>query len=67
MNFHIPAISSEEIRIESVSKLKLVEKQLAQVDKIPQNSELIYAFAKRIYKDNQIILLMKAQLIILKE
>jgi len=50
----LPAISSEGIRIEAVSKLKLVEKQLAQVDKIPQNSELIYAFAKRIYNDNQI-------------
>jgi len=50
----LPAISSEEIRIEAVSKLKLVEKQLAQVDKIPQNSELIYAFAKKIYQDNQI-------------
>ncbi len=48
----LPEISSEAIRIEAVNKLNILEKQLFQINQIPNDSQLIHAFALNSNKEN---------------
>ena len=46
----LPEISSEAVRIEAVNRLNIIDKQLNQINNLPNDSELINSFALNIYE-----------------